>query len=779
MSRKSINFRIGWDLKAFSDSSQNLQRQLQSTSKKMMSIGKSMSLSLTAPITLLGGAAFKTFATFEQSMAKVQAISGSTGKDFENLTNLAKDLGIATRFSASEVSELMLNYSKLGFSSSEIQKITGATLDLALATGEDLAKSAEIAGGTLRGFGLEADQMTRVADVMARAFSGSSLDLQKFESSMPKVSAVASSLGITLEETTSMLGVLVSKNIQATTAGTGLKNIFLMTRKSGMSFKDAMDKINNSIDPSATAMDMFGRENATVAVALAQSGDAITEMNAKLSDTSVTAAGMAEIMDNTSEGAMMRLKSATEGLGIEFGEIMAPAIGKIADILSSLAIGFANTNKYVKIAITVVGGLLALLGPIALAVAGFNAALAFLAANPIVLTIIGIIVALGVLAATFMYVRDNLDAFGDYFYNIWVSIVNIHIDAISKIVKSIDKFAEMFNVDLGATKFFDSLKMKARESKTDLKPFSETIQNIKKEFTELIDLDTESALDIAPENADEAKNTINKIVDSAEYQLKLAKAQGATQDELIKKERQLLKLKIATAESERDKLVATRELNLFEEELLTKERKLKITADWSGLGKILDDIKPKIEKKLNPTAKIDIKPLTNEELGIVFEPTIFEKMGAEAGEALTSGLKSLATEGLVSFGQFMGDVMSGGDTTMEDFGRGLLNSIGGFMGQFGEAMIAIGIAEAMVDASIKSMNPALAIAGGIALVAAGAAISNLSKKGIQTEGGGSASPSMGGVGGMGSPQMNPIALETKVSGRDLILVQNREKGFSR
>ena len=422
---------------------------------------------------------------------------------------------------------------------------------------------------------------------------------------------------------------------------------------------------------------------------------------------------------------------------------------------------------------------MALLGPIALAVAGVNAALAFLAANPIVLTIVGIIVALGVLAATFMYVRDNLQAFGDFFYNIWVSIVNTTIDAISNIVKSIDEFAEMFNVDLGATKFFDSLKMKARKSKTDLKPFSETIQNIKKEFTELIDLDTESALDIAPENADEAKNTINQIVDSAEYQLKLAKAQGATQDELIKKERQLLKLKIATAESERDKLVATRELNLFEEELLTKERKLKITADWSGLGKILDDMKPKIEEKLNPTAKIDIKPLTNEELGIVFEPTIFEKMGAEAGEALTSGLKSLATEGLVSFGQFLGDVMSGGDTTMEDFGRGLLNSIGGFMGQFGEAMIAIGIAQAMVDASIKSMNPALAIAGGIALVAAGAAISNLSKKGIQTEGGGSASPSMGGVGGMGSPQMNPIALETKVSGRDLILVQNREKGFSR
>jgi hypothetical protein len=100
------------------------------------------------------------------------------------------------------------------------------------------------------------------------------------------------------------------------------------------------------------------------------------------------------------------------------------------------------------------------------------------------------------------------------------------------------------------------------------------------------------------------------------------------------------------------------------------------------------------------------------------------------------------------------------------------------MGQFGEAMIAIGIAEIMLKESIKNMNGPLAIIGGIALVAAGAAISNLSKKGIDTGGGGNAPmPSM--AGGMGAMNTQPIALETKISGRDLILVQNREKGFTR
>ena len=162
---------------------------------------------------------------------------------------------------------------------------------------------------------------------------------------------------------------------------------------------------------------------------------------------------------------------------------------------------------------------------------------------------------------------------------------------------------------------------------------------------------------------------------------------------------------------------------------------------------------------------------------------IFEQMGREMGASLSSGLKDLATEGLVSFGQFLGDVMSGGDMTIQDFGRGLLDSIGKFMGQFGEAMIAMGIAQTLLKASIASMNPAAAIIGGVALVAAGAAISNLSKKGVDK---GGSVPDTGGGGGGGGGFNNQngspgymMQLETKVSGRDIILVQEREKAFKR
>jgi hypothetical protein len=123
------------------------------------------------------------------------------------------------------------------------------------------------------------------------------------------------------------------------------------------------------------------------------------------------------------------------------------------------------------------------------------------------------------------------------------------------------------------------------------------------------------------------------------------------------------------------------------------------------------------------------------------------------------------------------------ENRVEDFGRGLLDSIGKFMGQFGEAMIAMGIAQVMLDVALKTFNPALAIIGGVALIAAGAAISNLSQKGIDKSGGDSGfSPSGGGgfssMSGIGA-NMQPIVLDTRISGRDMIITQGRESQFRR
>ena len=718
MAKKSINIGAIFDLKRFSDSSQNLQRELRKSGRKMQSIGRSMTMSLTAPIAIMGGLAVKTFATFEQSMAKVQAISGAVGQDFQNLTNLAKDLGIATRFSASEVSDLMLNYSKLGFSSEEIQKITGATLDLALATGEDLARSAEVAGATLRAFGLDATDMVHLTDVMANSFSSSALDLDSFTESMKYVAPIAKAAGVSVEETSAMLSVLANNGIKGSQAGTALKKIISEIGASGKPTNVALKELAATGLNLADAEGEVGDRAKAALLILADGASQIDPLTEAYKTQTNVAKDMAAIMDDTLEGSMMRLKSATEGLAISFGEIMAPAVGFVADVLSKIAMRFANVNPYVKTAITVFAGLVAVLGPLAFAIGGIKLALATLMANPIILWVVGISAALAGLVAVFMYVKDNAEFFADFFYNLWVNIANNTLDAVKTIAKGLAKFAGLFGIDIGVDAFFDKFKLEPRKATKELKSFKETLKGIKNEVTGLTQAGEGSVLGVTPEGV---KN-------------------GKTPEKLLS-EKESTK-KVSTLKAEINDIMKG-----FQPEIIPVVK----------VDKIAEQLKSKLEAA---------KPK-------------FVQIGEQIGEALSSGLKNLVQQGAVQLGEFLGDALTG-DADAKDFGKGLLSSIGGFMKSFGEAMIAIGIAESAIAKSI-ALGPAgagLAIAGGIALIAAGAALSNLSKKGIQMDGAGGSSPTPTGA-GFATPQMSAISLETKISGRDLILVQNREKGFTR
>lgn len=718
MAKKSINIRAGYDLAFFSKESQNLAREMRKSGKKMQSIGKSLSMSLTAPITILGGLAVKTFADFQQSMAKVAAISGASDTALKKLESTAKQLGITTRFSATEVSQLMLNYSKLGFSSEEIDKITASTLNLALATGEDLAESATMAGGMLRAYKIDAQDVSKVTDTMALAFSSSSLDLEKFKVSMPKVAAVSNALGFSFQRTTAMISTLVSGTHEASTSGTMLRNMMLKAKKEGFSFDGAIQAIANSSTKAEKAMEFFNERSVGVAITLAENIDLTNQLTKEYMASGGTAKAMADIMDNTLEGAMKRLNSATEGLAIEFGQIMAPAIGKVADLLASFALMMSKLPKPVKTVITVVAGLTAIIGPLIFVLGGLKVALATITTSVLIIAakIVLVIAVIAGLALVYQYVRDNSEAFATFFKNLWVKIVNSVIDSIKGLAKGLTWLAGKFGVDIGIDAFFDQFKLKKVKAEKEFESFGDTIKKVK----ETVSAFTLQGVDEEETGGPTTKKTPEKLLSKKE----------ATK-------------KVSTLKAEINDIMKP-----FQPKILP-------VVDVEAIQKSL--------KEKIPEAK-----------------HVMQKVGEELGQALSDGLKSLATEGLTAFGEFLGSVISGGDMDAKDFGKGLLNSISGFMKQFGELMIAQGIAQELLKKSI-ALGPAGGgaglIIGGVALVAAATAMSNLSKKGIGSTSS-TASPSPTG-GGMGTMAMQPISLETKISGRDLILVQNREKGFSR
>jgi archaellum component FlaC len=800
-----------------------------------------MSMSITAPLVAMGGLAVKTFAEFEQSMAKVNAVSGATATQFKALNQLAKDLGASTRFTATEVADLMLNYSKLGFSASEIEAMTGATLNLALATGEDLAKSAEVAGSTLRAFGLDADQMLRVTDVMAKSFSSSALDLDRFSESMKYVAPVAAAAGISLEEASAMLSILANNGIKGSQAGTSLRRIITDLGSTGGNVAGAIGNLANKGLTLGNAMDEVGRTAQTALIVLGNGVNQIKPLTTEYENVTDAAKDMAGIMDDTLQGSMLALKSKIEAVAISFGEGMAPAIGKVAEKIGALADWFKNLSPQVQDFILIVAGLAAAIGPLVYGIGLLTSAMAMLAlpmAPYIILfaAITAAAVALGVAMAH-------------------TSKVFPHVEASIKTMKtSYEKLGEQIGKinDLkkqGVLASGEAIKANIAETRSVLAKTAADVKGAYEKRQALLDelksrkelhkgkMFTFGTGTTAMTNVVETKKTqesINQLnIEISAAQQQMIAAGQATKD----LELQLQGLENVDLAPLGDK-IGTVGKEIKQLGIDFKEGIAASDLQSPAIDAIQKGLKSKgltFDEPIKIPLEIDIKPIEiTQELfdqqAIAAAKRQAADLGEEMGDALSSGLKALATETLISLGEFLGDSLTSKtmmndqlknteehydnlikaakkngediakleqekadmvakiqesftfENRVEDFGRGLLDSIGKFMSQFGEAMIAIGIGQVMLDVAIKSFNPALAIIGGIALVAAGAAISNLSKKGI-SEGGSGGSSFSGGSGfssmsGIGA-NMQPIVLDTRISGRDMIITQGRESQFRR
>ena len=276
---------------------------------------------------------------FELEMAKVKAVSGATAEQFNLLEKSAKDLGASTQFTASEVANLQLEFSKLGFTASEILKVTEATLYLAQATGSDLATSAEVAGSTLRAFQLDASETGRVTDVMAKSFSSSALDLDNFSESMKYVAPIAKVAGLSIEETTAMLAALADSGVKGSAAGTALRQIISQLDKTGKTTSEALKDLAEKGLDLADAEDEVGKNAKTALLILTAETDKITELTGEFDNATGSAKEMALIMGDTLDGALKRLSSAWEGLilGMETGdEGITKVLTKLVDFVTQI-----------------------------------------------------------------------------------------------------------------------------------------------------------------------------------------------------------------------------------------------------------------------------------------------------------------------------------------------------------------------------------------------------------------------------------------------------------
>ena len=307
-----------------------------------------------------------TFTEFEFTMAKVRAVSGATEQEFTQLTSQARELGRTTFFTASQVANLQLNLSKLGFTVQEIEQATQATINLSIATGSDLARAATVAGNAVRGFQLDASETERVVDIMAVAFTSSALDIEKWQTSMTKVAPIATMAGFSIEETTAIMAKLADTGIEASIAGTSLRNILLkmqdptseLTRKVGHTihnlddmlkvFKDMQEEGTDLADV-LTFMDV--RQVAAFGTMLSGAED-IQSLVLELENAEGAGQDMADTVGDTLQGSIYRVKSALGDLSIElvskFGGSLKKSMFSVAEWIDQLIETPGKLEKIVK-----------------------------------------------------------------------------------------------------------------------------------------------------------------------------------------------------------------------------------------------------------------------------------------------------------------------------------------------------------------------------------------------------------------------------------------------
>lgn len=261
-------------------------------------------------------------ADFGKALSSLSAVSGKTKKELESLTIQAKQLGESTAFTAVEVVGLQTELAKLGFTVQEIENSTPAILGLAASLEVDLSSAAMLAGSTVRAFGLDTLETQRVVDVLALSTSKSALDFDGLTESLKLVAPTSRATGVSIEETTALLGVLADSGLKGSIAGTKLSKTFIMLNKKGLTLEQGLDQVNNSSNKLNTAIGLVGLVGAGALLNLAGAGDKIGTLTTTLEDSAEAAKKMAEIRLDNLAGDMTKLGSAWDGflLGIEDGE---------------------------------------------------------------------------------------------------------------------------------------------------------------------------------------------------------------------------------------------------------------------------------------------------------------------------------------------------------------------------------------------------------------------------------------------------------------------------
>lgn len=276
--------------------------------------------------------AYKTMREFEQANANLSTILGVTRDEMKALTDSALSLGRSTEYTASQVTQLQTELAKLGFGQGSIIAMQKPVLEFATAVGADLAEAAAVAGSTLRAFNLTSSDTDEVLATLAVATNKSALSFARIRDSIGTVFPVANAYGLTVKDTTALLGALANAGFDASSAATATRNILLnlanangkLAKSLGGSVNTFDDIINGLIElrkrgiDVAEALELTDKRSVAAFSAFISGAESARELRNNLNDVSGELERISAERLNTVEGSTKLLQSAWEGLTLAF-----------------------------------------------------------------------------------------------------------------------------------------------------------------------------------------------------------------------------------------------------------------------------------------------------------------------------------------------------------------------------------------------------------------------------------------------------------------------------
>ncbi|MEH7541633.1 phage tail tape measure protein [Bacillus thuringiensis] len=359
-----IKAKLVLDNAQFKRGMQEAQTEMQKTAKgskdtsnSMSALGKASAVTGVAMVAAIG-ATVKSAANFEQSMAKVKAISGATDTEFQQLNATAKNLGATTQFSASQAADGLAFLSLAGFKAQDSINAMPAVLNLAAAGAIDLGSAADITSNIMTGFGLTAQDTGKAADVLTKTFTTANTDMNQLGMAMKYVAPVAKALGWDITDAATAVAKMSDAGIQGSQAGTSLRAALLSLANPTGQTQKAFEKLGISVvdangqfkplpelighisgkmegmtdaQKTVTAAQLVGTEASAGFLALLDQGQgSLQRYKQSLEDSGGTAERVAKIQQETLIGAWTQVKSAAEGLAIGIGEALLPAFTGLA-----------------------------------------------------------------------------------------------------------------------------------------------------------------------------------------------------------------------------------------------------------------------------------------------------------------------------------------------------------------------------------------------------------------------------------------------------------------